>query len=115
MDDLYSLSDTIILRKIGSHLKSVRLKQNITQMDLAKSMDVSVSSLKNLESGNNCSLELFLRVIRTLGELDVLTPLIEENKLSPSEYYEMVHSRAKYRRKRARGKFIKRNKEESEW
>lgn len=103
MDDLYSLSDTIILRKIGSHLKSVRLKQNITQMDLAKSMDVSVSSLKNLENGNNCSLELFLRVIRTLGELDILTPLMEENKLSPSEYYEMEHSRAKYRRKRATG------------
>ena len=31
MNDIYTLSDTMILEKIGDRLRQVRLKQNITQ------------------------------------------------------------------------------------
>ncbi len=100
MDDIYMLADAIILNRIGSHLKAVRLRQNITQQSLADAAGVS----------------LLLRVLRTLGKLDVLQPLVDEEQLSPSEYYNLVQSNtAKHQRQRAAGQLNKTNKEESEW
>ena len=102
MDDIYMLADAIILNRIGNHLKTVRLKQNITQQSLADSAGVSLSSLKKIEKGEIGSFDSLLRVLRTLGKLDVLQPLVDEEQLSPSEYYELVQSiKAKHQRKRA--------------
>lgn len=116
MDDIYMLADTIIMARIGNHLKTVRLKQNVTQQNLANSAGISLSSLKKMEKGEIKSFDSFLRILRTLGKLDVLQPLVDEEQLSPSEYYELVHSRAvKHQRKRAVGQINLENKEESEW
>ena len=115
MDDIYMLADAIILNRIGSHLKAVRLRQNITQQSLADAAGVSLSSLKKIEKGEIGSFDSFLRIMRTLGKLDVLQPLIEEDQLSPSEYYKMVQSSKATQRKRAAGKLNSNNKEQSEW
>ena len=110
------LADRVILSRIGNHLKEVRLRQNITQQSLAESSGVSLSSLKKIEKGEIGSFDSLLRVLRTLGKLDVLQPLVDEEQLSPSEYYELVQTNAaKRQRKRAAGKLNKNNKEESEW
>lgn len=108
MDDIYMLADSIILNRIGSHLKAVRLRQNITQQSLADAAGVSLSSLKKIEKGEIGSFDSLLRVLRTLGKLDMLQPLVDEEQLSPSpsEYYELVHSiKAKHQRKRASRQF----------
>ena len=114
MDDIYSLSDTQVQRRIGEKLKSVRLRQNITQKSLAEEADISLSSVKKIENGEIGSFESLLRVMRVLGELDTIQSLITEERLSPSEYYELVNAGKKSSRKRAAGK-LKTQKEESEW
>lgn len=43
MEDIYVMTDAIILAKIGERLRSLRLKQNITQESLGDSADVSLS------------------------------------------------------------------------
>lgn len=119
MEDIYMLSDVIIASRIGEQIKSRRLKQNITQANLAKMADISLSSLKKIEKGEIGSFDSFIRVLRTLGSLDVFLPLIEEEQISPSEYYKLVNSSQKNIRKRARGgekqSDAKLYKEESEW
>ena len=116
MDDVYMLADAVILNRIGSHLKAVRLRQNITQQSLADAAGVSLSSLKKIEKGEIGSFDSFLRVLRTLGKLDVLQPLVDEEQLSPSEYYHLVQSNtARHQRQRAVGRLEDINKEESEW
>lgn len=115
MVDIYMLSDAMILAKIGERLKSVRLKQNITQQTLAEESGVSLSSVKKIEKGEIGSFDSLLRVLRTLGKLDVLQPLVEEEQMSPSEYYEMVNKVGKSQRKRAAAKSVKKNKEEQVW
>ena len=115
MEDIYMLSDAMILAKIGEHLKAIRLKQNITQLALAEEAGVSLSSVKKIEKGEIGSFDSLLRVLRTLGKLDVLLPLVEEEQLSPSEYYEMVQKAGTHQRKRAAGKPAKKDKEESVW
>ncbi len=115
MEDIYRLADPIILSKIGERMKSSRLKQNITQQSLADAACVSLSTVKKIEKGEIRSFDSFLRLLRTLGMLDVLLPMVEEEQLSPSEYYKMVHEAKSHRRQRAAGTIHKPKNQESEW
>lgn len=109
------LADAAICQKIGGKLKQARLKQNITQKSLTEAADVSLSSIKKIENGEIGSFDSLLRVLRMLGMLDVLQPLVEEEQLSPNEYYNLVHSAKAKTRQRAVGKIDKVEKEDSEW
>ncbi len=115
MENIYMLADAAICQKTGSRLKQARLKQNITQQSLAEAADVSLSSIKKIENGEIASFDSLLRVLRMLGMLDVLQPLVEEEQLSPNEYYNLVHSAKTKTRQRAVGKIDKVKKEGSEW
>lgn len=115
MDDIYMLADTVILSRIGNKLKTVRLKQNITQQSLSETANVSLSSIKKMEKGEIRSFDSLLRVLRILGKLDILQPLVEEDQLSPTEYYDFVHSSHSTIRKRAVGRIHQAKKEEPTW
>ena len=103
MEDIYMLSDKLIQRKIGLRLKAIRLKQNITQQALADAAEISLSSVKKIEKGEIGSFDSLLRVHRILGQLDALQPMMEEEQLSPREYYELVQKASSHSRKRAAG------------
>lgn len=105
----------MIQQRIGDKLKSIRLKQNITQQSLAESADVSLSTVKKMENGTISSFGSLLRVLRILGRLDVFQSLVEEEQLSPNEYYDLVYTAQKKTRKRAVGRINNREKEVSEW
>ena len=101
MDDIYFLTDLNVAKRIGANLKNLRLRQNVTQSNLAESAGVSLSSLKKIENGDICSFDSFLRLLRMLRKLDVLLPLVEEEQLTPIEYREFVTKMKKKMRKRA--------------
>ncbi len=115
MTDIYMLADMAILAKIGEKLRGVRLKQNITQQSLSEASNVSLSTIKKMEKGEIRSFDALLRLLRTLGLLDVLQQLVEEEQLSPSEYYSMVQASKTKQRKRAVGKLNNTKQEESAW
>lgn len=115
MNDIYLLTDRSILQRIGEKLKALRLKQNITQQSLAEAANVSLSTVKKIEKGEIRSFDAFLRMLRTLGKLDALQQLVEEEQLSPSEYYDMVQASKTHLRKRAAGKLNHTKREASEW
>lgn len=116
MNDVYMLSDMMILQRIGDRVKNARLKQNITQKSLSEAANVSLTTLKNMESGEIRSVDALLRILRTLGLLDALQPLVDEEQLSPREYYEMMNKAKRKPRQRAVGKMNRTmNREESEW
>ena len=115
MEDIYMMSDAVTLAKIGQRLKAIRLKQNITQKALADASNVSLSVVKNIEKGEIRSFDAFLRLLRTLGQLEVLLPLVKEQQLSPNEYYELLQKKDAHRRKRATGKAIHAVKEGVGW
>ena len=99
---------------IGRKIKSIRLKRNITQSSLAEAASISLSSVKKVENGEIGAFDTLLRILRTLGMLESISSLIEEEQLSPSEYYEIVNKSKKKTRRRAVGK-LNVDKEESEW
>lgn len=115
MEDIYILTDTAILTKIGEKIKAIRLKQNITQESLSEAANVSLSTIKKMEKGEIRSFDSLLRLLRTLGILDTLQQLVEEEQISPNEYYNLVQSSKTNRRRRAAGKINNKQTEESKW
>lgn len=116
MDDIYILSDSAISGRISARLKETRLKQNMSRQELAARSGVSVSSISRMEEGEIKSFDSFLRVLRILGQLEVLLPLVREIEPSPAEYFRMVQENKSGARKRA-SKRCKSDKmeEESQW
>ena len=115
MDDIYILADNVIQQRIGEKIKKLRLKQNITQKNLSDISNVSLSTIKKVERGEISSFDSLLRILRILGKLDIFQPLIEEEQLSPNEYYKLIKSEKKKQRKRATSKIPINKKEVSEW
>lgn len=116
IDNINMLSDAEITKRISEKLKELRLKQNISRQDLSISSEVSVSSIVRMEDGEIKSFESFLRILRTLGKIDVLLPLIEEEEISPNEYFKLVQSAKTKQRKRASKSNANNNQQEvSEW
>lgn len=117
-ENIYMLADREICSRIGKKVRQLRLRQNITQMSLAELAQISVSSVKKIENGEIGTFDSLMRVFRILGQLDVLSPLLEEEQLSPNEYWEFLQSAKKKRRKRANGVINNNainNQEASEW
>ena len=108
LENIYILTDIELCNRIAAKIKTVRLKQNMSQAELADKSGVSISTIKRMEDGEVKNFESLIRVLRTL-------PLVEEEQLSPNEYYELASKASKSRRKRASKGYTKENKEESEW
>lgn len=118
-ENIYMLPDGEICRRIGEKVRQLRLRQDFTQISLAQQAQIGVSTLKNMEGGTIRSFDSLMRVLRVLGQLDVLYPLIKEDEMSPNEYFEFVEASKKKHRKRAssrkKGNEPLNAEEEPEW
>lgn len=100
-ENIYLRSDSDICLLIGKKIRELRLRQNLTQATLAEQAQISVSTIKKLEGGEIGSFDSFIRVLRVLGELDIFSPLLREEELSPNEYLAFREAMKKNIRKRA--------------
>lgn len=100
-ENIYILSDSEIEKRIGEKFKALRLLQNDTQLRMAEDSQLSLSTIKKIEKGDIASFDSFLRLLRITGKLDVLSPLLVDEGLSPNEYYELSKRVIKKERKRA--------------
>lgn len=100
-ENIYLRSDGDICQQIGKKIRELRLRQNVSQMSLGEQAQVSVSTIKKLERGEIGSFDSLIRVLRILGELDIFSPLLKEEELSPNEYLAFTEAMKKKRRKRA--------------
>ena len=51
LDNIYILTDTELCNRIAAKIKTVRLKQNMSQAELADKSGVSISTIKRMEDG----------------------------------------------------------------
>ncbi len=101
-ENIYMMADMEICRRIGQKIRELRLRQNLTQALLAEQSQISVSSVKKIENGEIRSFDSLMRVLRILGELDILSPLLREEEMSPNEYLRFTEEIKKKQRKRGR-------------
>lgn len=80
--DIYTESDQQIARQLGQRIKSLRLRKNLTQQQLADAAALSLNSIKALEAGKS-KLSTLIAVLRELGALDTIDNFIPEITISP--------------------------------
>ncbi len=105
--DFYSMTDKAIGIEIGNRTRSLRLRRNLTQQQVADKAVLSLNTIKSLESGKGKLLTL-IAVLRELGTLDTLDNFIPEPAISPIQ---LARQQGK-KRQRASGKRLK---GKSEW
>lgn len=75
----------MILAHLGESVRGYRLNANLSQEELAAKSGLSLSTLKRLESGQGCSLDGFIDVMRSLSRLSDFEFVLPEVKLKPTE------------------------------
>ena len=100
--DFYSMTDTGIVTEIGSRIKSLRLRKNLTQQQVSEATALSLNAIKSLEAGK-AKLSTLIAVLRELGALDPLDSFIPEVSISPLQ----LAKRQGKKRQRASGSRIK--------
>jgi transcriptional regulator with XRE-family HTH domain len=75
------------LAQLGADLRDRRIRAEHTQEALARRADISLSSLKNLESGAGANLTTLIKVVRALGAENWLAALSlpAEPSISPMQ------------------------------
>lgn len=72
--------------EFGISLQRLRIIRKMTQVELAKASNISLSTIQNLESGKGSTVRSMIAVVRALGKtdwLDAIKPLAP--KISPME------------------------------
>lgn len=95
--DFYSMTDAGIEQEIGHRIKTLRLRKNITQVQLSETTQLSLNAIKSLEKGK-ARLSTLINVLRQLQALDNLDNFIREIPISP-----MQQARLGKQRERASG------------
>lgn len=79
-----------IKTELGLLVKSIRKQRGISQIQLAKSLDVSRTTIQNLELGKNFTVDTILKVLK---ELDLLEPL--KNQIDQAKSH-VINSKSMY-------------------
>lgn len=98
--DYEQASIEAIQADLGKRLMQLRLARNVNQQQLAREAGVSRRTVTRLENGESVSLDTLLRVMRALGIIGRLAPLLPNPTVRPID---RVRLKDKERR-RARAK-----------
>ena len=70
-------------QKIAEQVRSLRLRLNLPQTVVADQAGISLTALKNLESGTGAALKTLIKVLRVYGREDWLNTLAPAVTISP--------------------------------
>ncbi|MFC3880660.1 helix-turn-helix domain-containing protein [Algoriphagus namhaensis] len=110
--DYHQLSDSAILKQIGTFVKYHRMEQQRSQDQLATDAGISRSTLSLLERGEKVNLITLIQVLRVLGQLHWLAEFEVQKTISPIEYIKL---QKKYERQRIRNSGLAADNPPSEW
>lgn len=105
------MSDVAILRLIGKFVKHHRLKQNITQSQLAENAGINRTTLVDFEQGKRSNTLTLIQLLRALNLMHIFEGFQIQYQQSPLELAKLQASE----RKRAYGLKNKEQKPLSDW
>jgi len=108
----YNISDPIIVKEIGTQLKKMRLRKNITQEKLAVTSGLNRATISQLENGRAATLLTLVQVLRALDKLDLFNIFFDEPDISPLEAAKLKRSK---RMRASTKKTSNQNREEPKW
>jgi transcriptional regulator with XRE-family HTH domain len=69
--------------ELGTQIRSLRLRLDLDQKQLAERAGIALNAVKNLESGKGATLHSLIQVLRTLNRADWLGTLAPGVSISP--------------------------------
>jgi transcriptional regulator with XRE-family HTH domain len=70
---------------LGANLRALRIRQNVTQRDLALRANVSLGAVQHAESGRGATVRTLVRMLKALGRTDWIDALSPQVSVSPLE------------------------------
>lgn len=101
MDDVENPDD--LEQVLAQQLRTLRLRQNLDQRELAARSGVALGVVKRLESGRGATLKSLIKVLRTLGRADWIHSLAPEVTISPLQMLKTKRPRQRASKRRSRG------------
>jgi transcriptional regulator with XRE-family HTH domain len=80
---------------LGTHLRTLRLRRDLTQQQLAERAGLALGAVKNAERGRGARVRTLLRMLKALGRADWIDTLAPEISVSPLQ---MLRSTAQRQR-----------------
>lgn len=108
-----SKSNTDIVAALGNFLRHHRLRQNITQEQLAKAAGLNRYTISQIENGESINLLSLIQLLRALDQLQILESFEVTDEISPLEYVRLKKSSQV--RSRARNKNSEPQNEDLGW
>jgi transcriptional regulator with XRE-family HTH domain len=82
MKNEYATTEDLEAR-LGAHLRTLRLRQGLTQRQLAERAGVALTAVGHAETGRGATLRTFVRLLKALGRADWLGTLAPQVSISP--------------------------------
>lgn len=105
------MTDTELCKKLGEYIKEKRLRQRMTQQELADRVGISRFQLAKIEKDGKTSVITLMALSRVFNVLDPFFLAFETPKLTPSELFKleekkqkMIKNKPKRVRKNGKGK-----------
>lgn len=86
---------------LGSQVRDLRLRRNITQQRLGELADVSTATVHRLEAGNGSSVATLVKITRALSREEWLTEFAPPAPISPMQMLRERRAAEANRRQRA--------------
>lgn len=86
---------------VGKELKTQRLRQNLSQEEVARRAEIGVATLVRLEAGKGSSLQTFISVLKVLKLDDWLEQLAPQASISPLQIKQLGKMRQRAARSRS--------------
>jgi transcriptional regulator with XRE-family HTH domain len=80
-----TLTDRAVLEEIGQRLAKQRLSMGKNQTELANESGLARRTIQNAEAGQPVQSESLIKILRSLGLLDVLDALLPDQSIRPMD------------------------------
>ena len=111
IDTWYEQNDHSIFQLLGNHLQQTRLSQNKTQQEIAALAGINRMTVVQMERGDGGSLNSWVKILRVLGQLELLKIFEIKAGLSPLQLAKLESKK----RKRASKKTNNLNTPQTDW
>ncbi len=93
MELLGNENNRTIMEEMGRRIKDVRISMNLTQTEMADRAGLSLATVVRMEKGESVKVENVLNVFRTIGVLQNVNLLVQEQTLRPTDIVDVAHKR----------------------
>ncbi len=107
--NIQKMSDDGIIHTLGGFVRHHRLRQNITQKDLADRAGINRTTLSDMELGRRCQLVTLIQVLRILNKLYVFESFEVKQQISPIKLAEMEMKKRQKASKQSNDKTTKKS------